>query len=546
MKRRLLAVMLTAAMVAGIAAGCSTPGSSDSDSDSSTSGGEKVFRYSTTTEPTSLDPAKCNSIPDNEVQHVLTESLVRNTGGEVTPGIADEWEVSEDGLTYTFHIREDAKWSDGEPIKAEDFVYGWQRMLDPEVAAPYAFIGEYLKNGKEVENGEVPVEELGVKAEDDSTFVCELVNPTPYFLSLIGSQGTYAPARKDIVEKFGQEYAADAEKNVYSGPFVLESSTKTEYTFAKNENYWDADNIKLDKCVMNIVEQTDSSIAMYEDGELDYSQIPTAQVPNYEGQDNAFLNGNVDYFYINHESEYVSNKNFRLALNYALDRNSYNQLANNNVYKPSNGLVFTGLKGVEKTYGEEYPVDYSYPLDGDKDKAKECLDAAMKELGVASPSDITIEITTTDVESAKKVAEVVQDQWTQNLGINVEIRQVTYSEIYGEVLPKHDFQIGFGGWGSDYDDPYSYLELFIGDNAYNYSNYKNDEYDKLMASTRAETDAKKRMDTLAQAEKMVLEDGAFIPLQQREIHYMLNEKVTGLNFFYCSVNIDWVYADITE
>ncbi len=545
MKRRLLAVVLTAVMTAGLAAGCSTPGSGES-SGSESSEGEKVFRYSNTTEPTSLDPQKTNSIGDNEVQHAITESLVRNTGGEVTPGVADEWEISKDGLTYTFHIREDAKWSDGEPIKAGDFVYGWQRMMDPSVAAPYAFIGEYLKNGKEVETGELPVEELGVKAEDDSTFVCELVYPTSYFLSLIGSQGTYAPARQDIVEKYGEEYAADAEKNVYSGPFVLESNTKTEYTFAKNENYWDADNIHLDKCVMNVVEQQDSSIAMYENGELDYSLIPTAQVPDYDGKDASFLNGNVDYFYINHEAEYVSNKNFRLALNYALDRNSYNQLANNGVYQPSNGLVFTGLTGVETTYGEEYPVDYSYPLDGDQDKATEYLNKAMEELGVASPSDITIEVTTTDVETSKKIAEVVQDQWTQKLGINVKIRQVTYSEIYGEVLPNHDFQIGFGGWGSDYDDPYSYLELFIGDNDYNYSNYKNDEFDALMASTRTETDPKTRMDTLAEAEKMVLEDGAFIPLQQREVHYMLNDKVKNMNFFYCSINLDWVYVDIEE
>lgn len=543
MKKRVFAAVLAAVTAAAMAVGCSTPGGGGSSSSSEEDG--KVFRYSATTEPTSLDPTKCNGIGDNEVQHAITESLVRNTGGEVTPGIADEWEVSEDGLTYTFHIREDAKWSDGEPITADDFVYGWQRMMDPEVAAPYAFIGEYLKNGKEVENGELAVEELGVRAEDDSTFVCELVNPTSYFLSLIGSQATYAPARKDIVEKYGAEYAADAEKNVYSGPFVLESSTKTEYTFAKNENYWDADNIKLDKCILDIVEQADSSIAMYDDGELDYSLVPTAQIEKYEGEDHTFLNGNVDYMYINHEAEYVSNKNFRLALNYALDRVSYNQLANNGVYEPSNGLVFTGLSGISKTYGEEYPVD-SYPLEGDQAKAKEYLDAAMAELGISSPSDITIEITTTDVETSKKIAEVVQDQWKQNLGINVDIRQVTYSEIYGEVLPNHDFQIGFGGWGSDYDDPYSYLELFISNNDYNYSNYKNDEFDSLMASTRTETDAQTRMDTLSQAEQIILDDGAFVPLQQREVHYMLNEKVTGLVFYYCSINIDWIYVDIEE
>lgn len=547
MKKRILAALLSAAMAVTLLAGCSTPKSDDGGSEGEGGSGEKVFRYATRTEPTSLDPQKGNCIPDNELQHAVTESLVRNTGGEITPGVAESWEVSDDGLVYTFHLREDAKWSDGEPITADDFVYGWQRLLDPETGALYAFIGEYIKNGYAVETGEVDPSELGVKAIDEKTFEVTLEKPTAYFLSLVGSSGQYAPCRKDIVEKYGNDFAATADKNVYSGPFKLISSENQEYVFEKNENYWDADNIKLDKAIMSYVEKAETQLAMYESGELDYVEIPSASVPEYEGQDNTFLNGNVDFFYINHKSEnkVLGNKNFRLALNYALDRNSYIKLATSDVYKPSNSLVFEGLQGAEKTYGEEYELN-SYPLDGDTDKAVEYLNDAMSELGIANASDISVEIVTTDVESSKKIAEVCQELWQKALGINVTIRQVTYADIYGTVLPGGDFEIGYGGWGADYDDPYSYLELFKSDSFYNYSQYANDEVDADLKASQTETDAKTRMDYLFDAEQKIIDDGAFIPLQQREIHYLVSEKVSGLVFFHCAINLDWVYADVAE
>ena len=481
------------------------------------------------------------------MQHAVTESLVRNTGGEVTPGVAESWDISPDGLVYTFHLREDAKWSDGEPITADDFVYGLQRLLDPETAALYAFIGEYIKNGYAVETGELEPEALGVKAIDERTLEITLENPTAYFLSLVGSSGQYAPCRKDVVDEYGTDFAATADKNVYSGPFKLTKSENQEYVFEKNEYYWDADNIKLDKAYMNYVEKAETQLAMYEEGSLDYVEIPSANVPDYEGQDNTFLNGNVDYFYINHKSEnkVLGNKNFRLALNYALNRNDYIKLATSGVYKASNSLVFPGLQGAEKKYGEEYQLE-SYPLDGDTAKAKDYLNAAMSELGIKDAADISVEITTTDVESSKKIAEVCQELWQTALGIKVTIRQVTYADIYGTVLPGGDFEIGYGGWGADYDDPYSYLELFKSDSLYNYSQYANDDVDAALKASQKETDPKTRMDLLNKAEQAIIDDGAFIPLQQREVHYLVNEKVQGLSFFHCSINLDWVYADIAE
>ena len=544
MKKRVLAAFLSMAMVAGLATGCGTPGGGKSDGDSADG---KVFRYAVNTLPTTLDPTKGQSIGDNEIQHAVTEGLTRNTAGDVKPGIAESWDESEDGLTYTFHLRKDAKWSDGEPITAADFEYSWKRLVNPETASPYAFIGDCLKNGQAIEQGNMDVEELGVKAVDDTTLEVTLEHPTSYFLSLIGSSGQYAPLRQDVVEKYGSDFAATSEKNVYSGPFVMTSSEDNVWTFAKNDNYWDKDSINLDKCELNYVENTDTQLSMYEAGDLDYVQVPTAYVSDYKDKAEVFANGNVDFCYINSKSDnpVLGNKNFRLALNYALNRNDYNKLANADTYTAFNGLVFPGLQAKGTTYGEAYDLNsYSYPLDGDQDKATEYLNAAMQELGIANASDITVEVVTTDADSSKRIVETLQEQWQNALGINVKIRQVTYADIYGKVFPEHDYEIGYGGWGSDYDDPYSYLELFKGDSSYNYSQYENPEVDQLLTASQDEPDTDKRMDELNQVEQDILADGAFVPLQARNVYYMLDDDTTGINFYYCSLNIDWVYADV--
>ena len=329
----------------------------------------------------------------------------------------------------------------------------------------------------------------------------------------------------------------------------MTKSEDNEWIFEKNENYWNADAINLDKCVLNYVENTDTQLSMYEQGDLDYVQVPVAYVPEYKDKAETFTNGNVDFCYINSQSEnpVLTNKNFRLALNYALDRNEYNDLANEGTYTPFNGLVFPGLQTKDSTYGDCYDLNsYSYPLEGDSAKAQEYLNTAMQELGIANASDITIEFVTTDAESNKKIAQVLQERWQNELGITVKIRQVTYADIYGKVFPEHDFEVGYGGWGADYDDPYSYLELFKGDSSYNYSQYVNPEVDSRLVASQTEIDTDARMDMLNEVEQLILEDGAFIPLQARNIYYMLDEDTTGINFYYCSLNIDWVYADVAE
>lgn len=544
MKKRLLALVMTAAMTVSLFAGCSTPSTKD-DSENS---GEKIFRYAVKTEPTSLDQTKANCIPDNELQHYVQEGLVRISGGKIYEGIATEWTYDEDTLTWTFKLREDAVWSDGEAVTAHDFVYGLQRLMNPETGAQYAYIGEYVKNGRAVEKGQMDPTELGIKAVDDYTLTIELERNCAYFIDMIAASAQYMPVREDLVEEYGVDFAATADKNAYCGPFVLESATDGEYIFVKNETYWNADAIKLDKVVMSYVANSDTQLAMYEDGELDYVEIPRAYVESYKDKADVWKNGNKDWCYINHKSDNVvlGNQNFRLALNYALDRNEYMSLAVDDVYDASNSLVFSGLDCLGSTWGENY-APTSYPLDGDQELAKDYLAKAMAELDIAKASDITVEVVTTDDENSKRSAEVLQELWQTALGINITIRQVTYAEIYGTVLPGDDWEISAtGGWGADYPDAYTYLELFKSDSGYNYSKCENDEIDKYLNASLEETDAEARQNLLAQAEQAILDYGALIPLQERNSWYMLDEDVTGIEFYYCSINLDWVYADIVE
>ena len=516
--------------------------------------GEKVFRFAIGMDPTTLDPSKGNSVLDNEVQRALTEGLVRTIDGEVTPGCAESWDVSDDQLTYTFHLRDGLKWSDGTDLTAQDFLYGIRRLVDPETASPYGWVASTagIVNAEACNSGEKELKELGVQAPDDKTVVITLANPTPYFLSLIGSCTEFAAVREDVVKQYGADFAATAAENVYSGPFVLKSSENQIYVFEKNPNYWNPDAVHFDRVEESVVTESATALAMYEAGDLDFVAIPLEQVANYKDSEEygSYENGNDDFVYINSGSEtqpLLQDVNFRKALNYAVDHNSYISLATDDCYRPAMTFVLPEVAGASGgTYGEEYgDTLHAWPADGDPAQAKEYLQKAMDAAGITDPSQITLNFTCTDSQTEKREVEVVQEMWTQNLGINVEIKQITYAEKYSNTYPNHDYEVGEGGWSPDYSDPYTYLELFRGDNPNNYSNYHNDEYDKKLASSVTEKDPVKRMQILAECENILLDDGAMVPLQFRVQDYLLRKNYSGIKFSLGAVNLDWAFGDCT-
>ncbi len=550
--KRIISLLLVVVMCFALAA-CSTPGENNETETSNEVSKEteneptakKVLRYSLTADAPTLDPQLMNSVPSGTVGFHIYEGLMRNHIGEIQPGMAENYDISEDGKTYTFHLR-DAVWSDGVAIKAQDYEYAIKRLVDPATASDYSFlVTSLIKNAGDINSGKLPVDELGVKALDEKTLSIELNYPAGYFLSML-SMSQLCPVRQDVVEKYGKDYAADAEKNVYSGPFVVkEWKHEDRIILEKNPNYWNKDEIKLDEVHILTVSDPMTALAMYEKDELDFVNVPPEVVKNYEDQVIYYNDGANDFIKLNMDgTSELENKNLRLALNYALNREDYVLLSSQNLYQPNTRYVLPQVNGVEKSYSEEYPLE-AYPLNGDIDKAKAYLSSAMKELGVTEPAQIVLELLTTDQERARIEAEVLQSQFQTALDITVNIRQVPYKQRL-EMESNHEFEMVVTGWVPDYPDPMSYLELWPTNSPYNHGSYSSEVYDGFINEALNNSDPKQRMDALFNAEKTLLEDGGIVPLQLRRNALLLNSKVKGFETYFVGINYDYIYADIAE
>ncbi len=550
--KKLISLFLVITLCFSMAA-CTTPGENAEKPTSNEQSGEnaeetsskKILRYSLTADAPTLDPQLMNSIPSSTVGFHIYEGLMRNHVGEILPGMAERYEISDDGKTYTFYLR-DAAWSDGVEIKAQDYEYGIKRLVDPATASDYSFlVTTLIKNAGEINAGKLPVDELGVKATDDKTLVIELNNPTGYFLSML-SMSQLCPVRQDIVEKYGKDYAGDAEKNVYSGPFIVkEWRHEDRLILEKNPNYWNKDAVNLDEVHILTVADAMTALAMYEGDELDFVNVPAEVLKNYEDQVIYYNDGANDFIKLNMDgSSDLKNKNLRLALNYALNREEYILLSSQNLYQPNTRYVLPQVNGVEKSYGEEYPYE-AYPLKSDADKAKNYLNMAMEELGVTDPADVHLELMTTDQERARIEAEVLQSQFQTALGITVNIRQVPYKQRL-EMESNHEFEMVVSGWVPDYPDPMSYLELWPTDSPYNHGSYSSEAYDGFIEEALSNSEPKERMDALFNAEKTLLEDGGIVPLQLRRNAMLLNDRVKGLETYFVGLNFDYIYADIQK
>lgn len=519
--------------------------SSGSVSDSkATAEGAKVIRYAITNEPPTLDPQMINSMYGATLDYHLFEGLMRSNNGIIEPGCAETYELSDDGLTYTFHLRKGLVWSDGVPLTANDFVYGIQRLLDPATASPSSFMGTIVKNAAAFNKGEVKAEELGVKALDDSTVEITLENPAGYFLGVLSTSGYY-PCRKDVVEKYGKDFAADAAKNVYNGPYTLTDWKHASLlTFTKNEQYWNKDIVKLSGLEISVVTDANTALGLYETGELDYAELPSQLVANYPDAKN-YYTGAVEYLQINlTANDMLGNKNFRNALSAAIDRSEFTQLATSSINKATTRYVLPQVAGVTKTYGEEYPLE-AFKTTAEVDKAKEFLAKAMEELNIANAGDITVKLNIDgDADVVRKKAEVIQAQLQTNLGIKIDINQVPYKQLY-ELHSAHDYEMMFTGWVPDYSDPFSYLEFFETTNGYNNSVYSSAEYDKYIQLAKTTIEPKARLDALFEAEKVLMSDLPAIPLDMAQNYYIINDKITNFTPYFVGTGLNYITADIT-
>lgn len=546
-KKRLTALLLTAALGCAMLSGCGVY-QNDEENSAITSGtatsGEKVLRIYAD-EPPTLDPQKANSAIVSNVIYQTYEGLVRNVNGKIEPAGAKEWKVSDDGLTYTFTLNKDAKWSDGQPVKAEDYVYGLQRFVDPDTAAPAAYLVEPIVNAKEITAGKKKPEELAVKAVDDNTIEIKVTKPTSYFLQLLSVPGCMA-ARKDIVEKYGKDYASTPDKMVFNGAFkITDWQHDSSLTMEKNENYWNKDRIKLDKVEETILDDKETALNLYNDDQLDYTPVPSSDYAQYPDA-KATPTGGVDYVQFNLKSgnKFLANKNFRKALSYGINREEYVKLTSNGTNEPTSRLVLPYVVSSEedKNYGEAYPYE-PYSVSGDNNQAKEYLNKALQELNVSDPSQATFKLAYAEGDATRKIVEALQEQWKKNLGISVTLDPVPYATLYDN-QGAEKFEAMYTGWVMDYADPKSYLELFPTGASYNYSQYSNTKFDEYFNNADTTTDEKKRMDSFFEAEKILLDDLPVLPLDVTMQKTLVKDNISNFNLMFVPTGYSLLDTDI--
>ncbi|MCF6097116.1 peptide ABC transporter substrate-binding protein [Thermovorax subterraneus] len=546
MLKKSLAVVLALVLVAGLLAGCGQQGSQQQGGQQNKA---KEIAFTIGAEVPSLDPQKATDTYAILVGHHIFEGLVRVHNGQVQPGMAEKWEVSEDKTTYTFHLR-DAKWSDGKPVTAYDFEYAIKRLLDPNTASEYAFQGYYIVNGEEYNTKKITdPNQIGVKALDEKTLQIKLKVPVKYFESLL-SFISFMPVRKDFVEQMGEKFAADADKLLYNGPFILkEWKHEQELVLEKNPNYWNKDAVKIDKVTIYVVNDANTAFQMFENGETDWEYIPAEMVEQMEKEGKAkyFYDGAEFYLQFNVKREgkpWLANENFQRAIGFAIDREALIKAVLKGVSDPATRYVLPQLAGLEKTFAEEYPYEF-YSKNADVAKAKEYLEKAMKELKINDPSKLTFEYLTDDTQRAKLTAEFIQDQLKKNLGINMTVKQVPFKQRL-ELMTKMDYDVVFAGWGPDYNDPMTYLDLWVTGGRHNDTGWSNKQYDELIQFAKTTTDFKKRADAMFEAEKLLLEKGPIVPIYFRKRAWVCNDRIKGLVTDFIGATFDFVYADVQE
>lgn len=479
---------------------------------------DQTFRMILASEPPSLDPGLAQDNNSSTVLRPIYEGLTTmDEKGEVQPAAAEKWEISSDGLKYKFFLRKDAKWTNGDPVKASDFEFAWKRALDPAMnpPAPYAYQLYYIKNAEEYNTKKITdPKQVGVKATDDYTLEVELKSPTPYFLSLV-SFYTYFPLNEKHV-KANPKFAAEAETMVTNGPFILKEWKHNDtITLAKNDKYHSAKDIKLQTVVMKIVNDANTQLQMYNTGQIDWvgrpvGEIPTDQLPKLK-QDKAFglqIKGiaSTYYYEFNTKAEPFDNANIRKAFSMAIDRKAIVEKITQGDQIPAYGFVPPGIKGEKKTFREEVKDDY---FKEDAAEAKKLLEKGMQEKGYTKLPPITLIYNKS--EAHKKIAEAVVDMWKKTLGVDVKI-EVQEFGVYIQNRQNGNFQVARAGWGADYNDPMTYIDLLMTGGGNNNSKYSNPEYDKLIKEAYSTSDQAKRIKAMAQAEKIMINDMPIAPI----------------------------------
>lgn len=504
---------------------------------------EQVLTVNLFQETSTMDWQEMSSTGEIQVFNWTMEALTRSMGnGSIKPGIAERYESSPDGKVWTFYLR-DAKWIDGTPVVAADFKYGAMRALNPETPRDYTYFLYDIVGAEEYSQGKGTADQVGIKVIDDKTIEYTLKQPVTYFDYLV-SFPTYAPVQQAFAEKMGDKFNAEAANFLTNGPFKVETWVhESEMTFVKNEGYWDADSIKLDKVIGLMIADPSTEFNMYEAGELDHTiQLKADQkAAMTKGGVGNYSDGSIWFFDFNNNHPVLKNKNIRKAMTYAIDRQSFITNVAKQPWKPATAYVQPDIiPDVDGTtpWRNAKP---GYFKDNDVETAKQLLEQGMKELGITSIPKI--KFMTNDNSDGQLYAQAFQEMWKKNLGIEVEIEPVP-SAVRIDRQQKHDFDISLAGWGPDYPDPMTDLDLYVTGGGNNDPDFRNPEYDALIKAAKAEPDKAKKYEMMRKAEDLLMEEMPIGPLYWRYRDYAIREYVKGFDRGSFSPDIDLVYAYI--
>lgn len=494
--------------------------------ESSSSGNTKII-VNETAEPKSIDPGLLTDQSGIAVNSLVSEGLTRQgKDGTPEPGLAEKWDVSEDGLTWTFHLRENIKWSSGEPVTADDFKFAWLRVLEPATASEYAYMLHYIKGGQAYNEGKGKKEDVGINVIDSRTLEVKLERPTAYFASLAASP-TYAPIREKFFDEKGKNFALEADAMEYSGPYKIKNwKHDSNFIMVKNENYWNKDHIKIDEVEMVLVADSTAELNAFNNGEIELIRLTAEQYKRYEKDPrvNVFRNNSVWYLEYNMENKFLANKKIRQALTLAVDKEEMANTIVKGTGEAAYGIVPTGFPGESKTFREENGD--SYPK-YNPEEAKRLYKEGLAELGVTELPELSLIIN--EAGNNKKIAEYVQEKIRTNLGANIRIEPIPFKERMARLQQK-DFEIALSGWGSDYADPMTYIDLFVTNGGNNHSSYSNPKYDELIKTANNSSDNKVRMQAMRDAEKILGDDMPVGVMLYSTRVIMLNPKIKNVYF----------------
>ncbi|MFD2171737.1 peptide ABC transporter substrate-binding protein [Tumebacillus lipolyticus] len=536
MQKKWFGTAMAVAMMGTVLVGCGN------DSKPGEVSGEQVLNMSLGDDLPNMDISKATDQYSFLMMANSMEGLVRlDKDGNAQPGIAESWEISPDSKTYTFKLR-DAKWSNGDAVKAEDFVYSWKRTLNPDTASQYSFMLYWVKGATEYNTGKGSDAEVAVKAVDEKTLQVTLNNPTPFFLNQMSFPIFYAQNQK-FVESKGKDYGTSVDTLLFNGPFKMTNWVHdTSVELEKNADYWDASKVTLQKVNFQVVKDTTAAVNMYEAGQLDRVGLVRDHVDRYKDSAEYSLKPELTngYLIFNPKVKGLDNAKIRTALTWAIDRDMYADIVYHNGTVGATGYV---PNGTSDSAGGDFRKSAGDTLTKHTDaEAKAMLEEGLKELGMKA-ADLKLQLLVDDSDVAKKSSELLQEQWRSKLGVNIDVQGVPF-KLRLEKERNKDYQIGLSLWGADYNDPMTFLDLFVTGGSFNKVSYANPKYDELINMAKAEADVKKRAEQMVEAEKVLMKDMPIGPIFFRGKAFATKEYVKNLVVFPYGVDYDFKHVTI--